>query len=851
MNWKKFQSIFIVVVLILVGLACSLPSQLFGASPSEPAEVDDQVEATFEARTQQASNMDDGEEEQGPTATPATPYPDGSSTTSLSGENIIKGVDGVTVGASADALEEDAQITIERIESPDTDAELGVDTVGDYYKLSADRDLQSQADAPFFLALPIPEDVSVDNLAIALLGKKDEFHVDTEESNPEKETDAGDNWVFRPASADPENGLLVATLFNIPKKGRLFTIVQNDSFSTHIVAKSGGFALAKPVKQDNGPEFKAICHPKAFNDLNWQCTKRDREAAATLLKNAYQEHNNLGFKTPNLYYSVQIDASLPEVLLNPENWTKIYSISIADCTWMSKKWGKGTIGKYFGSKGPRSLQVCYNGNNVNWRDGNATSANFVERTIYHEYFHAVQWAYEGFRKRNQSWGSEGTARASENSASSMNRGPGGWHDLDVALDEHKQRYRAQDFWVFTGKQLNMGLDYLIPFLKEGIKPQAVDKVLKNTYGSTYPSGLSDAYWAWIKNQAFENGAGGQCALNKRSVVASGNEHALLTSNIRGPQNIKVGPLQSKVVRFNIFRLSDDPSVKYQFSLNAKPGNSKAHSKFYYRFDNNTDRCLSRSDRNRVYAIEVPESAEFTDHYVLLANGGYESEAEFNLSVSTHKYEIAITSPSENSSATQGTSINFQADFNKNGTDQGSGQIEWTLGKPLSQGGSSLGTGADISVASNQLGGVGTHDIFANYTGDPPRETIYDSVTVTVNTAEAPSVNISHPNDGQVLLSTYYGGDYDYDERNSLLFTATGSATDAKGNAITGSDLEWSYRCGDCSGSWTSIGTGSSVDVKLQDTECGPTSYQLRLKAEDKFGNTAQKIIDIAVNVTGC
>ena len=113
------------------------------------------------------------------------------------------------------------------------------------------------------------------------------------------------------------------------------------------------------------------------------------------------------------------------------------------------------------------------------------------------------------------------------------------------------------------------------------------------------------------------------------------------------------------------------------------------------------------------------------------------------------------------------------------------------------------------------------------------------------------MNISHPNDGQVLLSTYYGGDYDYDERNSLLFTATGSATDAKGNAITGSDLEWSYRCGDCSGSWTSIGTGSSVDVKLQDTECGPTSYQLRLKAEDKFGNTAQEVIDIAVNVTGC
>lgn len=852
---RKLGLVLVFSVLVLAGLACSLPGEFLGTGSSGGEDVEAQIEATFQARTQQAASGGSSGESSGGSSgggdqDTATPYSGDSSSGSLAAGGTIRGVDGVAIGASDGSLQEPVEVTITRIEKPETKAQLGVEKVGDYYHISAGRSLQSQSDAPLFIALPVPQEESFDNLGMALLGQKDEFHVDPQEDSEDHEPAVEDSWVFRTAAVDQEDRLLVATFFTIPENGRTFTIVKDDSLSPSLPSQSSLAGLAKPVQADQGPAFKAICHPKAFDNVNWKCTKRDREAAATLLENAYNEHRNLGFKKPNLYYGVKVVSSMPQDVPNTDTGVRQYTMSIADCTWMSNKWGNGTIGKYFGAKGPKSLQVCYNGNNVNWRGGSATSANWVEKTVYHEYFHATQWAYQGFRRKHQGWSVEGMARASENSAQSMKRGPGGWHDLDVALSKGSQKYRAQDFWVFIGQEMNRGLDYLIPFLKQGANAETVDKVLQNTYGNAYPSGLSSAYWTWIKNQAFENGAGGQCGLNENAVTVAGNEHALMTSTVTGSTGIKVGPLESKVIRYNIFRISDSPAVKYQYTLRADQGATEAHSKFYFQYEENSNQCVSRPDRSKVFAVEVPRGAEFVDHYALIANGMHDLETQFKLSVTPHKYQVDIVQPSSTISVTQGNSQNFRAVFSKDGSDQNSGQIKWTVGNPLSLSGNVVATGSSVNISSGQLGGVGTHKVYANYTGNPPREMIYDVLTVSVSAADAPSVNITHPSDGDLLQSEYYGGSYEHDDRNRLLFTATGTATDDNGDSLAGSSLEWFYRCEGCS-SWNSAGTGQSADFKLQDRQCGPTGYQLRLQATDSFGNTAQDVINISVNVTGC
>ncbi len=848
MKFRKMTLLYIILLMAVVGLACNLSASSFDVDGEARQGVEDRIEATFQARTQQAQN-DQGQSVGSQDPTPS-PYPGDSSSHSLTPGSTFRGVDGITIAAAQGSLDAPVEVTIKKIEEPQTEAALGIKQVGSFYQLRANEAFQTKDNQPLFLAFPIPEEEAVDDLAVAMLGRKDEFHTDPE-NEEDYDEQVKDAWVFRSASVDQEDSLLVITFFSLPEEGRTFTVVRDESFSPSLSSRPQGPGLAKPDIEEKGPFFKAVCHPKAFDNVSWNCTKRDREAAATLLENAYKDHLELGFKKPVLYYSIRVVSSLPNDVPNTDTGAREYTISIADCTWMTNRWGDGVIGKYLGTSGSVSFQACYNGSNVNWRGGKATSADWVENTIYHEYFHATQWAYSGFRKVHQGWFTEGTARASEDSHNSMRRGGGGWRDIDVPLSNNDQIYRAQDFWVFTGKHLNRGLDYLIPFLENGADTQSVDRVLENTYGQTYQRGLSSAYWPWIKNQAFENSAGGQCALNTRALNISGKEHELMTSTITGPETVTLEPLQSKVVRFNIFRLSDDPAVKHQFSLRAKAssGPPEAFSNFYFKYDENTNQCISRPERSSV-GVELPAGAEYIDHYALIANGSHQSNRDFTLSVRPQKYEIRIIQPGGASSVTQGSSKNFRAVFKKNGSNQGTQQIKWTVGKPLSGGGSAVATGSDVNLSTDQIGGQGTYDIYANHVGNPPREAIYDSVTVSVQAAEAPDVRITHPADGEEVYATSVGGSYEYGEDNTVIFTARGEARDARGNAITGNDLIWSWRCQGCS-AWNRNGRGESQEFQLRDNQCAQTEYQIRLVAWDNFGNKAQHVIDILVNVTGC
>ena len=60
----------------------------------------------------------------------------------------------------------------------------------------------------------------------------------------------------------------------------------------------------------------------------------------------------------------------------------------------------------------------------------------------------------------------------------------------VALNE----YSAQDFWVYTGRELAEPISYLQPIFAQRATPGHVDKALH----------IGDSYWSWAKNQAFEH-----------------------------------------------------------------------------------------------------------------------------------------------------------------------------------------------------------------------------------------------------------------------------------------------------------------------------------------------------------
>jgi len=843
MKFTKFTPLYFILVVALVGSACNLPVSFMERSTGK---VEDRIQATFQARTQQAGTSGEGSAGQGEAT--STPYTGNASNKKLSSGETAQGIDGVTLAAADQALDKPVDVTVTRVKDPDSGASLGPDRVGEYYQISTSRQISTRDGSPLFLALPIPEGQELDNLGIALLGKKNEFTVE-----PKDEIDSDlsiqDTWLFRSASIDQEDRLAVITLFHIPENGRLFTVVRDSSFSPSMSSQGYGPGLMMPDQQEKGPFFKVVCHPDGFEKVDWKCTKEDRTKAATLLKNAYQDFRELGFKKPYLYHNYRIVSALPYDVPGIDTGNREYSIALISCPALNNI-SSNAEGLYRGGAGPLDVLICYDGTKVNWRGGKATDAKRKKGVIYHEVFHAVQNAYKGYLAHHQGWFTEGTATTAMYSKKKLKRTRQDRHDVDKSLENDNQIYRAQDFWVFTGKQMGRGLDYLIPFLKKGADTKNIDKVFRNQYKGSYPSGLSDAYWAWAKYQAFEYKGGGKCALNSSVVTESDNEHALLTSNIRGPVDIKVGALQSKVIRYNLFRLSDNPAVKYQYTLRATPGASQAFSKFYYQVNAGTDQCLSRPDRANQFAVEVPPSVEYTNAYALISNGMDEMETNFQLGLTAYKYEISITNPSDTSTFTQGDSISAKAAFKKDGSTQGGATIKWTLGKPLSRGGSVIGQGDNVNLSTDQIGAQGTYDIYANHVGNRPREAIYDSVTISIQAAEAPDVRITHPVDDEQVYATPVGGSYAYGERNSVIFTAQGSARDAKGNAITGNDLIWSWRCEGCS-EWNREGRGTSQKFQLQDDQCGPVGYQLRLVAWDNFGNKAQHVIDILVNVTGC
>ena len=847
MKFKTDPFLYAFLVVAMVGMACNLPASFLDAEGEDRQGVEDRIEATFRARTQQAQGSNTG-----PTSTPPTGR---SSSQKLTPGATFQGVDGVTMGASDGALDRAVQVTLTRLDSGASLPEVGVQKVGEAYHLQPDRKVRVDQNAPLFVAFSIPEGQSLQHLAVAMLGRAEEFTVDV----PRREnvhSDHGDTWLYRAASIDREDRLVVITLFSLPEEGRTFVVVEDDVFSPTFPSQSSFQFLAKPTQNKDGPFFKAKCDPVAFKKVNWRCTKRDTEAATTLLENAYRKYDNLGFKEPALYYNVKNVSSLPFDVPNVDTGARQYIITLVSCSFMRSYYGKEG-GVYFGTQSALGLQLCYNGKNVKWRGGQATDAKTIEDRIFHEYFHALQNAYlDGFFKNKDQtiWYVEGMAEASVHSKSSMRRTTRKRHLVDIPLHGKKQAYRTQDFWVAVGNDINRGVKYLIPLLKKGKKLKDVDQVLQNSYGGTFPDGLSDAYWSWVKPHTFEGSSGGECALDTSVVRASNNEHGFLSSNITGPEKVTVEPLQSKIYRFNMFRLASSPAVKYQFTLRANPNHVDAASKFYFQSEANSARCKSRSDKSKVFAVEVPPGAEYVDHQALLANGNYRNPATFTLSITPHKYQVSIRKPSDTTSVIQGEDISLAAAYKQDGTRQSTQQIQWTVGGPAGGGGSALGSGASIEIGSGKLGGPGTHDIYATFTGNPPRERIYDHVTVNVTAPDAPSVQITQPKDGAVLRAKGNGGTYDYDSRNRLIFTAKGQAQSGQGDALTGSSLQWSTRCtGGCGGSnaWGSAGTGATHQFKLQDEQCGPTEYQLRLQATDSFGKTSQDIITIFINVTGC
>ncbi|MFP4501482.1 MAG: C1 family peptidase [Candidatus Hydrogenedentota bacterium] len=203
--------------------------------------------------------------------------------------------------------------------------------------------------------------------------------------------------------------------------------------------------------------------------------------------------------------------------------------------------------------------------------------------------------------------------------------------------------------------------------------------------------------------------------------------------------------------------------------------------------------------------------------------------------------IEITAPDNGEVFSMGGTVALESVVEVDGTEEPDALVIWTEDGPYDPADS---TAHRILSQSGPNGSTklpaGTFDIYATYIG---REVLSDSVTITVQGPSDPTVQITSPDD-----DSYH---QDLTTPPNVTVDFSGSATAADGTALSGSDLQWSYRP-EGESAWTgSSETGENATLSLRDRNCRGTTYDIRLQATDADGDTGTAIIRITINGFFC
>ena len=252
--------------------------------------------------------------------------------------------------------------------------------------------------------------------------------------------------------------------------------------------------------------------------------------------------------------------------------------------------------------------------------------------VRHELFHAIQWAYDqllrdyadGSTRARSVWTIEGTATAASRSSATMLR------DLDAIFPVHtvtddltdsrdNREYSAQDFWVYYGLRTATSIAYLRAVFEKGGTPEHVDAAIA----------LADAYWTWVKNQAFEKVytldgtlTNGRCTFESAAFGTLFNLplRFATTDHAQGT----LDPLSSVMVEVTI-----DASVEVGFIHAENDADSDDLRYKVYRNPSTADCDTTEHDGPRAISVIQPGQK----YYVLLSNVSTSDRFNFVVQVS--------------------------------------------------------------------------------------------------------------------------------------------------------------------------------------------------------------------------
>jgi hypothetical protein len=261
-----------------------------------------------------------------------------------------------------------------------------------------------------------------------------------------------------------------------------------------------------------------------------------------------------------------------------------------------------------------------------------------QETIRHEFFHAIQHAYPNLAldwdDQDAQWFIEGTATATERSSYPLKRRlmeiqdsipvTVTRHSISVPLTDYDDRYRAQDFWVYTALVRGQSAAYLQPIFEAGGTPDKIYSALS----------LGDAYWNWVKNQLFEKQ---EQDLDDEDDADDGFEYskcvlepslADLTSSISHPTQSDITgtlqPLQSAVVPVLFEQAA--PFV----TVSAEAGKQNANLRYKVYDEEGLVGCADLPDQVRT--LRIPAADAPAVRHVVLSNVSASEPLRFEVTV---------------------------------------------------------------------------------------------------------------------------------------------------------------------------------------------------------------------------
>lgn len=561
----------------------------------------------------------------------------------------VEGPAGIRLVAPDGVLDETVDVELTSAPRPSLALDDGETAVGSAVRIRARTPTGTASREPMRLELPLPgglDDASA-GLAIYTSGAETANHIGSGPSNTtaywdtvEVETDAAGQVALLGLSFLSDEPIFVQFV------------------------NGGGYPVEEGLEtQSHGDGFRVVCKNK-----DQDICDRFGGQALTAFADAHARFSGMGFGEP-----------LVRTAWNGEYKVYLKPYKIKDnnktCSVDADLSGRFTARYNFPL---RKITICVGGVDAADLDsGDPTWTAGRTRVAAHELFHAVQYGYLFVRFAPlQMWSLEGTSELSMTSTdtfierSGLNPRP-----VDVPLDDNfivdpgnanSNQYRTQDFFAYLGEVLapGEGLAFLTEFLARGPTPPAVNATIES-YGHPTLGNLSEAYWAWVRNQTFEktvlsrsfgdpdHPAGPACDLLPN--VAAPHTIVLTDGTSEASYAGTLKPLTSAVIEIRITASGPlDEEFVYVTSLDG----SGLEASMYDPAD------CANPDPGANGLFQVPAGTSAT-RYVLVANTEFRQgrSRDFAFSLTRGQVEpgVAIVSPADGATATEGETFTLRAE----------------------------------------------------------------------------------------------------------------------------------------------------------------------------------------------